>query len=177
MLHVLCAKSLQLCPTLCEPMEPAKLLCPWDAPGKNTGLGSRFFLQGIFPTQGSQRHLLCLLHCRQIPYHWATGEAPYPGICTYFILCLLPMEEYRGLYIGKGRKNIAVDIVQSWKTDNLGLHLGSVTHQFCFVVFFFFLTWRYPLIFCMYLGPNLLHWDDNRAYFIWFDVKTRWISK
>ena len=30
---------------------PAKLLCPWDFPGKNTGVGSYFLLQGIFPTQ------------------------------------------------------------------------------------------------------------------------------
>ena len=29
----------QLCPTLCDPMdaeEPARLLCPWNSPGKNT---------------------------------------------------------------------------------------------------------------------------------------------
>ena len=29
------------------------LLCPWDSPGKNTGVGCHFLLQGIFPTQGS----------------------------------------------------------------------------------------------------------------------------
>ena len=27
--------------------------CPWDSPGKNTGMGYHFLLQGIFPTQGS----------------------------------------------------------------------------------------------------------------------------
>ena len=32
---------------------PAKLLCPWNSPGKNTGLGCHSLLQGIFPTQGS----------------------------------------------------------------------------------------------------------------------------
>ena len=32
-------------------------------------------LQGISPTQGSNPSLLCLLHCRQILYHWATGKA------------------------------------------------------------------------------------------------------
>jgi len=37
-------------------------LCPWDLPGKNTGVGCHFLLQGIFPTQGSNLHLL---HCRQ----------------------------------------------------------------------------------------------------------------
>ena len=29
--------------------------------GKNTGVGCHFLLQGIFPTQGSNSHLLCLL--------------------------------------------------------------------------------------------------------------------
>ena len=33
---------------------------------KNTGVGCHFLLQGIFPTEGSNPHLLCLLHCRQI---------------------------------------------------------------------------------------------------------------
>ena len=28
-----------------------RLLCPWDSPGKNTGVGYNFLLQGIFPTQ------------------------------------------------------------------------------------------------------------------------------
>ena len=29
-----------------------RLLCPWDSPGKNTGVGSCFLLQGMFSTQG-----------------------------------------------------------------------------------------------------------------------------
>ena len=33
---------------------PSRLLCPWDFPGNNTGVGCHFFLQGIFPTQGSE---------------------------------------------------------------------------------------------------------------------------
>ena len=57
-------KVTQSCPTLCNPMDcsPARLLCPWDFPGKNTGVGYYFLLQGIFPTQGSN---LGLLHCGQ----------------------------------------------------------------------------------------------------------------
>ena len=50
----------------CNPMEPATLLCPWDFPGKNSGVDS---------TKGSN---LCLLHCRWILYHWATREATWP---------------------------------------------------------------------------------------------------
>ena len=32
--------------------QPARLLCPWDFPGKNTGEGCHLLLQGIFPAQG-----------------------------------------------------------------------------------------------------------------------------
>ena len=42
------------------------LLCPWDSPGKNTGVGCHFLLQGLFPTQVLNPGLL---HCRQTLYH------------------------------------------------------------------------------------------------------------
>ena len=42
---------------------PARLLCPWDSPGKNTAVGCRALLQGIFPTQGWNLCLSCLLAC------------------------------------------------------------------------------------------------------------------
>ena len=37
---------------------PVRLLCPWHFPVKNTGVVCHFFLQGIFPTQGSNLSLL-----------------------------------------------------------------------------------------------------------------------
>ena len=40
-------------------LQPANLLCPWSFPDKNAEVGSHFFLQGIFPTQGLNP---CLLH-------------------------------------------------------------------------------------------------------------------
>ena len=43
----------QSCPTLCKPLDPARLLCLWDFPGKDTGVCCHSLLQGIFPTQGS----------------------------------------------------------------------------------------------------------------------------
>ena len=64
------SNSLQLCA-----LWPTWLLCPWDSPGKNTGVGCHALLQGIFLTQGSNPHFLRLLHCRQILYRWATGKA------------------------------------------------------------------------------------------------------
>ena len=40
---------------------PARLLCAWDFPGKNTGVGCCFPLQGTFLTQGSNPCLFPLL--------------------------------------------------------------------------------------------------------------------
>ena len=51
----------QLCPTICNPV-----VCPWDSPGKNTGVDCHSLCQGIFPTQELNPSLL---YCRQMPYH------------------------------------------------------------------------------------------------------------
>ena len=64
----------QLCPTLSDPTDcslPGSsvrgeyCLCP----GKNTKVGGHALFQGVFPTQGSNLHLLCLLH-------WQAGSLP-----------------------------------------------------------------------------------------------------
>ena len=60
---------------LCDPMD-CGIFCLWNSPGKNTGVGCHFLLQGIFLTQGSNLNLLRLLHCRQILYPGATRETP-----------------------------------------------------------------------------------------------------
>ena len=52
------------------------MVCPRNPSGKNTGVGCHFLLQGIFPTQGSNSHLLRLLHCRQIFFSVFTTEPP-----------------------------------------------------------------------------------------------------
>ena len=62
-----CAKSLQSRPTV-QPLG-CRLLCPWDSPGKNTGVGCHPLLQEIFPTQRLNPHLLSLLH-------WQVGSLP-----------------------------------------------------------------------------------------------------
>jgi len=51
-------------------LQPTRLLRPWDFPGKSTGVGCHFLLQGIFPTQGSNPGLP---HCRQM---LLTSELP-----------------------------------------------------------------------------------------------------
>ena len=61
-----CCLVSKSCLTLCDAMEPTRLLCLWDSPGKNTGVGCCFFFQGIFLIQGPNPSLL---HCRWILYH------------------------------------------------------------------------------------------------------------
>ena len=43
-----CVLVAQSCPTLCDPMDGtlARLLCPWDFPGKNAEVDSHYLLQG-----------------------------------------------------------------------------------------------------------------------------------
>ena len=46
------SEAARLCPTLCDPVDcSARLLCPWNSPGKNPGVGGHFLLQGVFPTR------------------------------------------------------------------------------------------------------------------------------
>ena len=75
----------QSCPTFCDPMNCSQpgFSVHEDSPGKNTGVGCCFLLQGISPTQESNRGLL---HCRQI-ISWATREAPN-SISTINMCCL-----------------------------------------------------------------------------------------
>ena len=63
--------SFQSCPTLCDPMDcsPPGSSVHGDSPGKNTGVGCHFLLQGIFLTQGLN---LCLLHF----LYWQADSLP-----------------------------------------------------------------------------------------------------
>ena len=66
--------------------EPTRLLCPWDFPGKDNGVGCHFLLKGIFPTQGSN---MCHLH-------WL----------TYFFTTKPPGKPRETLYRLKKKKNL-----------------------------------------------------------------------
>ena len=56
------AKSLQSCPTLCDPIDGSLPGSPrpWDSPGKNTGVGCHFLLQCIKVKSESEVTPLCL---------------------------------------------------------------------------------------------------------------------
>ena len=75
---LICVCVTQSCLTLYGPMDysPTRLLCPWNSPGKNTGVGCHSFLQGKIQEEMATHFLLQglnpgLLHGRQIAV-WAT---------------------------------------------------------------------------------------------------------
>ena len=80
-------------------LQPARPLCPWDSPGKNTEVGCHALLQGISRTQGSNLHLL----------HWQVSSLPLssPGkmivVYSFFLFIFkspfyLQMSQTLGLY-------------------------------------------------------------------------------
>ena len=75
-LFVVCSVSRSVVPDSLRPhgLQPTRLFCLWDFPGKDTGVGCHFLLQGIFPTQGSNPGLL---HCRRIPYRLSYKGSPF----------------------------------------------------------------------------------------------------
>ena len=75
---VLCLVA-QSCLTLCDPMDcslPGSSV-HGDSPGRNTGVGCHYLLQGIFLTQVSNLCLLLLYHeYRHGPLRWSSGKEP-----------------------------------------------------------------------------------------------------
>ena len=87
-------------------LQPARLLCPWNFPGKDTGVSCHFLLQGIFLTLGSNLHLVCLLH-------WQVDRrftAVPPGKSN--------IEYYQGLNTQKINSNIRSDQISRSVVSN-----------------------------------------------------------
>ena len=61
-----------------NPWTATASLCPWNFPGKKTGMGCHFLPQGIFPNQGLNP---CLLHCKQILYRLS-----HQGVYQYHLV-------------------------------------------------------------------------------------------
>ena len=107
------AKSCQSCPTLCGPIDGSPPgSCPWDSPGKNTGVGCHFLLQYMKVKSESEVTQLCLtlrdpMECSlPSPSVHGISQARIPEwvamafsiifktsskyISGHFILCLVP---------------------------------------------------------------------------------------
>ena len=122
-----------------------RLLCPWDSPGKNTGVGSHFLLQGIFSTQGWNPGLL---HCRQILYclsHQGRFPSSWCSINVCYMISIKCKERERQTERGKerwrmclfslekrrckGLTNLVKDIDSLWRAPGyqLDLHWSRLT--------------------------------------------------
>ena len=77
--HAAAAKSLQSCPTLWpHRWQPTRLLCRWDSPGNNTGVGCHFFLQCMKVKSESEVAQLCLT--LSDPVDWSLPGSSIHGI-------------------------------------------------------------------------------------------------
>ena len=63
-------------------LQPTRLLCPWDSPGKNTGVVCHALLQGISPTLASNPGLLLP---SRIFIIWATRDQPCSEMTNFSI--------------------------------------------------------------------------------------------
>ena len=64
------------CSVMSNSLQPYGLYSPWNSPGQTSGVGSLSFLQGIFPSQGSNPGLL---HYRRILYQLNHKGSPLSG--------------------------------------------------------------------------------------------------
>ena len=89
------AKSLQSCPTLCDPIrrQPSRLPHPWDSPGKNIGVGCHFLLQCMKVKSESEVAQSCpTLRSRKSCFHRKTqkeekvlGNGARAGVCLHSV--------------------------------------------------------------------------------------------
>ena len=92
MSHAAAAKPLHSCPTLCDPIEqPTRLRCPWDSPGKNTGVGCHFLLQCLKVKSESE--------VAQCPTLHDPMDCSLPGSCIHGIF----QARVLIFHIGKGK--------------------------------------------------------------------------
>ena len=75
------------CPVVSDSLWPHGLLCPWNSPGKNTGVDSHFLLQGIFSAQALNPSLL---HCMQILY-WLSHQGNPEKVWIILFDSVLPL--------------------------------------------------------------------------------------
>ena len=106
---------------LCNPMD----LCPWDFPGKNTGVSCHALLQGIFLAQGSNPGLLTSPAL-------AGGFYIYAHVCMYvsFYLCIsVSLSLYLSLYLSVCLLNECNALIfPCLLSKDLPISAGQVSH-------------------------------------------------
>ena len=127
---------IQLHLTLCNPMNYSLsmgFLCPWDFPGKNTGAGCHFLVQGIFSTQGLNPYLIHLLY-------WQEDSLPKHIYISYLSSYLLIVTHLSSLYLFLLFSFLMDHIFLLFTSGNFWLctrHFRYFLKSLTFVVFFY----------------------------------------
>ena len=132
-------------------LKPARLLCPWNYPSRNTGMGCHSLLQGIFTTQGLNPRLLCLLH-------WQADSLPLLHLGSP-IWCKTwsPLYSYPPV------------LVVLFDFPLLELRVSFLTLLF---VFFFFLSWLSSTCGLCLMSRSF----KQRHSLEWLGVNSLWLS-
>ena len=98
-------------------LQPTRLLCPRNFPGKNTGVGPHFLLQGILPTPGLNLFLLCW----QVDLPRSHLEAPFDTeAIIFFVDCT---------YFEVNHSGILIVLVLQWLYVNLSVSITNNRNQ------------------------------------------------
>ena len=142
-------------------LQPARLLCPWDSPDRNTGVGCHVLLQRVFPTQEWNPCLLCPTYYGWILYslsHWGSPNTYLTlskcviAPCLSFLICKTGpysthvkckiSAEPHSQSLGNGLRQAQIASLQMWgATVAAVLPVGGIeVHQLtwkvsCLVVF------------------------------------------
>ena len=136
-------------------LQPARLLCPWDAPVKNTGVGCHALLQGIFLTHGLNPYCLSLTLAGGFFTTSTTWEAfwlsdnvlYFSKYLNFFFLCnTFNVVNIPNPTVGKrwSRIWIQVDWVSNTGSYHYAMHLFA---EICYLLFYYL---------SRSLGPSLL---------------------
>ena len=110
-------------------LEPAQLLCPWDSPGKNTGVGYHSLLQRIFLTQGPnpglQHHKCTLYHLSHqgLLLYWKPNSEQMISIAESLVTSAeeLVLQSYRmGMESLTGEPSVLRALCYSWEVRRGG---------------------------------------------------------
>ena len=111
----------------CYGLQPTRLLCPWNSPGQNTGLGSHPLLQEIFLTQGSNPGHL---HCRWILHHLSRqGSSIIKENIINWILLKLGVFVVELPRVNNNRAKCCGDIKDYFQVSGISRIEGSLTEM------------------------------------------------
>ena len=110
-------------------LQPTRLLCSWDSPGRNTGVGCHTLLQGIFLTQGSNLCLLCLLHWQVDSLPLSHVESPMPILYILYLSSVYLYTSYSAITLNHYIYSTLYMLSRSVVSSSLRPHGLYVAHQ------------------------------------------------